>query len=243
MRDVSSINARQIRIYEPDVIPFRFLRTKIATEYLVKQFQFKETDAEPVEIGFHAGTFALSETNFLPINFVLINERRIIVDVAGSSDAAGRFYEDLRFLLASMDPDHKLQEREPLITTHETQCVSIMEFDWRELFAEGLATFIGGPALRAVEVEGESEARLTTFSLRFGFSFSHKSLKLLDSGVTLSDKYLVIEPRGSTPLEDRRFYSVSPLPSDAHIRLLGQLEQSVLGDSRGKRRKSLPAST
>ncbi len=244
MRDIASLNARQVRLYEPDIIPFRFLRTKRGIDFMMNQFQFREHVVEGAEIYFTGGTYPTGPTAddpIVPINVMTVNERRIIIDVAGPSEWASLVFEAVRTKIASMDLERRLDTREPLVTANETGCTVTMDFGWQELLAEPLVQFLSGPAMSAMESE-QSTPRLSSMSLKFTISFTNPDTRLVDTGITLSDKTLTIEPRVNMPLEDQHFFTVSPLESDAHLALLSELEQAILA-RRGKRRKSLPPAT
>jgi hypothetical protein len=244
MRDIATLSVRQVRLYEPDIIPFRFLRTKLGIDFIMNQFQFKEHAVpDGSEIYFTGGAYttgSTAEDPVIPITLVSVNERRIIIDVAGPSAWANLVFEALRANVASMDLERRLNTREPLVIAHETSCTATMEFGWQELLAVPLVHFLAGPAMSAMESE-ISTPRLSSMSLKFTISFTSPDTRLADTGITLSDKTLTIEPRVNTPLEDQHFFTVSPLESDAHLALLSELEQAIVARRGGRRRKAPPA--
>lgn len=243
MRDIEALSARQVRIFEADVVPYRVLRTGVGVEYLKNAFSFRETVSAEGELGFLAGGFLLPETQeLLAINFMTINERKIVIEVAGNTAQADALFAEIRRVAWHGHPDSELHLREPLITAHETQCSVTMDFDWDALLNQLLASYMKGPALAALPGRSShATARIKHLSLRFTIGFTTDAHNLLDSGITLSDKPVVIEPRVDTPLKDRRYFTASPLDTESHMQLLAELERSILGGRRKPAAKQQPS--
>jgi hypothetical protein len=237
LMQIVALNSRLKKIYKPDVIPFRFLCTRSAMEFLVAFLKFRDSAiGEGPEIIFQAGTFVIENQSPIVVNGLSINDRRVVIDVAGPTEGAEAVAVALRDLFKKIEPAQEFASSDPLITTHDTECVAAMDFEWSQLVSDTVAEFAMGPALRAAE--GKNTARIATLALKFTIAFTASDPGLIENGVTLSDKLLTIEPRSNTPLKDRLFFTSSPLDTESHMRLFSELEKKLSG--RGKRR-ALPS--
>jgi hypothetical protein len=232
---VISLNTRQSRIYKSDIVPFRFLSTKLAIDFVTTQFRFRESAVEGGELVFVGGSHVPTEQAIIVVNAMSINERRIVIDVAGTTQEADILFSALRGLLAQAENQPRIAITAPLIVSHETECVAEMEIDWRDLVSDQVAELVSGPALRASE--GENAGRIAGMALRFTFAFTAKDASLAENSVSLSDKRFIIEPRTGVALTDHHFYTASPLDTDSHIRLLEEFEKKL---RKRTRRRSLP---
>lgn len=232
MKHVEAMIARQYRVFAPDVVPFNALMTGPGTDFFRKRFQFRESATPENEIIFVGGMLALEGlSNPIVINFVQINGQRIILEVVGDSDAATLAYGGVAAALAGYDPDEKIASAEPLLFTHETQCVARLKIDWHELISGPVHKFLDGPEVSSIK-SGSASSRIAAMNLRFTLQYDTSDQRLREYGAIHADKALILEPRQNTPFSERLYFTQSPLDSHAHLKLLDQLEQTVSGTSR-----------
>lgn len=223
MRDIRSLTVRQFRIFPPDIVPFRALRTAPGMEVIKKRYKFRESAIDAGELLFAAGMFAKEAgRGVVSVSGVQINERRVIVEVDGTSADATEVYEDLRQLMFSVEPLQEPDLAEPVVLTEETQCTVTLDFGWEDLFNERLSGYVTGPFRD--RLSNPNPAKLNLVNARFSFQFTPLDERIRAFGANLTDKHLTIEPRANYPLEARRFFTVSPLGSDTHFEVLREIE-------------------
>jgi hypothetical protein len=223
---------RQFRVFPPEVVPFHALMTSPGTEFFRKHFQFREAASPENELTFLGGMLVLSDRSHpIVINYVQINAQRIILEVAGDSGDADLVYIAILAYLTVYDPKEKISKLDPLLFTHETQCVVRLRIEWHELLSDRFWKFLGADAISGIR-SGDASSRITAMNLRFTFQYEASDQRLRDYGVIHADKSLIVEPRQNTPLSERLYFTQSPLDSHRHLKLLEELEQSVSGSSR-----------
>jgi hypothetical protein len=174
MKDLASLVVRQFRVFEPDVIPAAALLTGPGREVFRAQFNFREIvipENAPGDLHF-AGGMLITPGNDNPIiiNYAQINPQRIILDVAGDTATTYIIYEAISAAIAQLDPRSRLRESEPLLLTHETQCVARLSIKWQDLVSDRLAHFLESESVVNIK-SGPAASRIASMTLRFVIQF------------------------------------------------------------------------
>jgi hypothetical protein len=224
VRDVAQLEVKQIRIFPPDLLPFRMMFVGPIGERFRQRYAWGDLSLVPTgAIQFVRGTFAPpgSDAPCL-VNSCEINDRRIIVQVSADSATATAFYRSVHAFLAECAPGPAWQDAKPVVHTQETVCSVALDIDWNDLLAPGLVTFLGQQVAGVLSRES-APARVLGYKLSFPIDYQTPPAAA-ERAITYSQKVLTIEPRPGTTPEERRFFTTSPLDSDSHLELLKSLE-------------------
>src|SRR5687768_17688935 len=93
MSIVTNMYVTQGRIFAPDIVPYRLIITPLGTSIINQAFGFRDANwnQENLDYVFQDGTFEY-EGGTLPITWLGFNDRRIVIQVLGDSDAAHAVY-------------------------------------------------------------------------------------------------------------------------------------------------------
>ncbi|HYT37071.1 MAG TPA: hypothetical protein VEL49_07785 [Ktedonobacteraceae bacterium] len=181
----------------------------------------------PPGIVFNTGVWVSPEKTIASIRFLHFEQRRIVIDVAGSSDALASIYEQLQLLLISVQTVDGL----PLISTPES-ILDYSEISARFLFS--LDAIISRPLRKLLSRIAKESALVPTLVSR---PFSSK--QQLSGTATIGDpQAFTLAPRAGTRLEDHIYFSSAPLDSEAHLSYLNELD-TVLGSLKNEENKNV----
>lgn len=217
------------------MVPIRQLQTRLGGDAVKNLFKFKASGINPEtgDLVFQGGAVVLPEQQTPTwINSLSVNERRVTLQIDGTSDEANRAYGHVTEAFSAFNPGKQQEWGHPLTLVEETTCVATFNFTWEDLFGSGVVSFINGSLLQALSTE-DGTAYVKTPSLRFTIGYL-ASEAMQRAGISLVDKLFAIEPRVDTPLSERRFFTASPLGTEQHIGVLEEFEASVV-KSRKKR--------
>jgi len=225
MEQPSQMVVQQIRLFSADIVPFYLIRTAPGAEYLKRAFAFRDSFVnENGEVAFTFGALTHEDEGVLAINLLTIGERKIVLNVAGSSGDASRFYASLVEAVSQLSADCPLASVKPLILTQETTTSARLDLRWADFLAPQAVSALEGRVLAKVGIE--NEATIKTVGLKVVVAFSPNA-ELLRHGISLADKTIIIEPRINTPLEDHIFFVTTPLDSATHLQLIEDLERTL----------------
>lgn len=213
----------QGRVFVPDLIPYRFIITTFGTNLLKETFGFRDPtwNQESGDYVFQDGTFE-HEGAIIPVTWLGFNERRIAIQVLGSSAAAHALYISLCETLAKFTPFS--QQAVPLVFNEETSCTVQLNFEWPVLLNPVLVDQIS----RRAEDSSTDETKrfIKGVSIRFTIGAATTAETLGAYDIQLFDQTIAIEPKVGVPLSERIYFTYSPYSSDAHLRLVSELESS-----------------
>ena len=224
MKAIAGMYVQQTRLFAPDVVPYRLVIAALGANRLREALGFGSTNwQENLEYVFQDGTIEY-QGNICPITWASFHDRRILVQVFGDSGAAHAAYAAISEVLVDLAPSFR--GATPLLIAEETSCAAQLDFDWTALFNPVLVDHI------TQQVEGVSSEEAKRFikgiNVRFTFGIEKKSKELSERGITLFDQSITVEPRADTPLSERIYHTYSPCGSDAHLKLVSELEAKLL---------------
>jgi hypothetical protein len=237
MKDISELKVKQIRIFAADRIPFATLRTALGQKSLAELFSWSEIGANPAtgELIYNAGVLQPATGKPIVVDSLQINDRRIVLEVAGETAHAGIVYSGLAELLARYDLGGRWKDAEPVVLVHETSCVVTMDFEWSSLLSAPFLCF----TQRMIPALSSEAAAANIIGIKCGiiFSYALKDQTIREHGISLSNKPFSVEPRVNTPLSERRYFTSSPTDSDTHMDLLRKLEAAMSEEAVPKKHK------
>lgn len=223
MRDIVELNVSQVRIYPTDCLPYPEIHANVIL--IQDLLKFKNVQTDGLAHNFTEGVY-LSDPRPILITLLTIDPRKVALRVRGTSADADAIYA-LLWKTFTMVGGRPLQDA-PLVKTEESFCVATLDIDFAELIAPSLSEFLrndGRPKLNTAA--GEVKA-IDFKALSFNLRYTPKSDILEQTGIALSPKTLVLEPRAGTTMQERRFYASSPTDTSTHLALLAGLEQSLI---------------
>jgi hypothetical protein len=241
MNKLLSLSVVQLRVFRVDEIPFSSLQLESSTQKIQKAFGFKQTG--PINtlfiaevaggIAFRAGEFPSGSTTTV-VDQIIIEPRRILISVSGSSETADQVFAHLREVMREIDQRSERPALEPLVLTQETTTIMQLDFPITALVAgtplEAFQTGVNS----LIDSQG-SRVRIYPSSIHFRVSYDDLPESLKASNITLADKDIGVEIRAGTAVQERTFFITSPNPSSKHIDLVSLFEKtfrSVTGITR-----------
>jgi hypothetical protein len=231
MKDISNLTVTQFRIFPSGAIPLHALRVKSRLQRLSEKFGFSNVGVAVAgeEIQAEAGIFQSTEHGALILDAVHINDRRTVVKVLGSSNAANEFHDALVNALQELTAPDPLVVPEPVFVTEETTCSVTLDLEVYELLAQPMRRLLEEQLVQRVSDE-KVAAELAMIRLRAEFIYRPKTSELGQHKITLAPKNFVLEPKADTPLLARRYHTESPTNSDTHLELIGLFERELIAN-------------
>ena len=231
MDDVKYLRTTQIMIFPVDDINLAGVRREETLQTLNAKYRLQVVrlpDALPGLLNavvLRNGEYEHGAKKYL-IDEIVLEDRRIVINMQSHSDICDDFFMDFRKELLTKTVGSYSSRLEPIITTYETHCVSRLNFDlaamMRPEILDGLAA-----SIRQNINSHEAKSTIIPFSFRVKLSFFDIPEQLRTRNVTLADKFLTIEYREKTDPKERMYFTASPCDTDAHMKILMDLEKSL----------------
>lgn len=170
----------------------------------------------PPGIVFNTGIWKSPENEFAPIRFLHFEQRRMVIDVAGSSHALTSIYEQLHHLLTGI----QTVDGSPLIGRPERV------LDFSEISAQfpfSLDVIISRP-LRELFSRLAKESFLIPTLVTQSFPAGQQ---LPGTAIAGDYRSFTLAPRVNTRPEEHIYFSGAPLDSEAHLAYLTELDAAL----------------
>ncbi len=227
---LKKIFAHRVILVDHDQIPMSALITQTNIVRLKESLNFGN-----VEVGQNTaaeflirltGGLLQSGTEISKIIELVINERKITMNVEGTTQDLERILDKLYSLLAEVAGDNSQKFLQPLIVTDESEIVAQLDFDFENLLAKSFNEFISNEFIEKAKID-LAEVIVWPRELRFELDYMPKTSMLKERNIQISKKEFIISPRPGFPLSERIFFSKAPVRTDMHISLLETLEKRL----------------
>jgi hypothetical protein len=162
------------------------------------------------------------------IDRIVIEERRVIVTIGGSSADAKVLMNNVIDLIATSETRHEICSLKPLIEIHEAQCTVNLGFTFSRLLCGSIANTVPDSLQSLVQLAPSPlQAEIVPSGLRFKIRYLGESDVLKNHLISMADKYLSIEMREGTSPESHIFFASAPMTSEALLDLLRSLERRI----------------
>jgi len=219
----------QVLIYQFEEIPFFRVQQRGAVEQIAAMFGFSDVQAVQVAenktgLAFVSGLFT-DEDGEHPILKLVIEDRRILLDLNGTSRSADNLISQLGTYLNQVSKRVDNNFLVPILKAVDSELIVQLDFTADKLFAPQLSAFIDKRAKHAFSSDNY-QAILTPGLLQFFVSYSCNPA-LEDYRIDMSRKEFQIGPRPGHPISEKIYYSKAPVDTDTHVQLLKNLEDSL----------------
>jgi hypothetical protein len=222
MENITNMYVMQSRVFAPDAVPYRLIITPFGTNFLRQELGFREAswNQENLDYVFQDAALEYNEI-MVPITWLGFNDRRIVIQVQGNSDAAHAAYSAVSLALAKLASE--FQYATPVLFNEETSCTAKLNFEWTALLNPALVDQV---SKKLSELSAADDVRAITkdVTVRFAIGAAATDSNLSGYGITRFDQTIAIEPKTGAPLSERLYFTYSPLDSDSHLRFVAGIE-------------------
>jgi hypothetical protein len=226
----------QILVYQFEEIPFFRVQQRGAVEQIAAMFSF--SDVQPVQIADNKMGFAFVSGIFVdddgehPILKLVIEDRRILLDLNGTSRSADRLIGKLGIYFSQLTKRVDSHFLVPLIKAEDSEVIVQMDFSADKLFGPQFYILMEERAKYAFSSDNY-QATISPGLLNFFVSYNCNPI-LEDYRIDMSRKEFQIGPRPGFPLSEQVYYSKAPIDTESHLQLLSDLENSLVGPKAAK---------
>lgn len=224
---IKKIITNQIRLVKVDEIPFASLSLRMNLEKVAGYFQFSQTDLiqsdQDVPAVVFVGGHVDIEDNRITIISLSIQDRKMILNIEGTSEEANIIFEKTNEFLRIVAQNVANDFLKPVLIAETTEFISILEFNFMQLYSPIMNEFVNDQLLSATE-DKFSKSIIFPGSIDINIDYFLKDKRLFDHRITLSRKEFAIAPRAGYPLSDQIFVTKAPVSTSIHINLLKALE-------------------
>lgn len=230
LEDIRFLTGRRAYEFRSDDLRLSTISTKPIQDAIQALFSFQSSTIGtpmatfgevpltfPPGVVFDTGVWKSPENKFASIRFLHFEQRRIVIDVAGSSDVLASIYEQLQLLLTRI----QTIDGSPLIGKPENV------LDYSEISARfpfSLNVIISRPLRELLSRLAKGSSLVPTLITQ---SFS--SGQQLTGTANASDhRAFTLAPRANTRPEEHIYFSGAPLDSEAHLAYLIELETALI---------------
>jgi len=218
----------QVRILAQDTIPYHLLLRPDRVKLLMDNFAFQNHEIPfplseqqtPKILNLLSGEIKLNGKNII-ITRILFENRKVQIKVLGSTNELNQTLLTIFTFLEGILDGFKYDDSKVILTTDQTECVVHLDVDFMSVFSHKFRKFLKTniPPKMSNKVE-----MMTPRHLSFELSFE-QAMQYRKYNINITSKNFTIEPRTTTSLDDKVFYTIAPCPSDVHIELIKEFEE------------------
>lgn len=236
LKEIKIVTSRRAYEFRPDDLRLSALCIKPVQEQIQNLFQFQSgimgtpmgTFGEvpvtyPPGLVFNMGILLTPDEQLVPIRLLHFEQRRVVIDVAGTSSALTPIFERLQQFLADLHaPDGSPVIGEPERVLDYSVIIAQFPFSLDAMFASPLRKLFA----KVISAKGSSEelAMASTFVMQMN-PVGQEMARIASPEDSFA---FTFGPRLGTKPEERIYLSCAPLDSDAHLSYLNELEASLL---------------
>lgn len=229
MKNIQNLHVTQVRIFPEDTIPHQIFSLPEKFKQFKDRYHFAgeeipiplQIPGSPKVIIFQLGE-AKVEGSSIIIDRFQIEGRKMVLEVAGSSNVANMVFLDIAGFVNEMAGDASLTEERTLTKTEETKCTVFLQIDYWDVFSDKMKQFIRDDLRKAFDrpVFATNPSKLT-----FDIIFDQDIDLFRKHRIHFVPKPLTIEPREGIPFDEQIFSTCSPFGSEVHLRLIEVFEK------------------
>ena len=230
LKQIKLITSRRAYEFRIDDIRLSMLSTKPIQEQLQQLFHFQSSAmgtpmptfgdvpaTYPPGFVFNMGAWLSPDGQLVPIRFLHFEQRRIVIDVAGSSSAIDAIYGIIRQFLSQIHAtDGSPVISEPELVLDYSEITALFPFSANSFLPHQLQQLY----TEYRQNEGDTNIIQVPALNMQGHDITHDF-----RGVDInSNRAFVFTLRAGTRVNEQTYYSAAPLDSEAHMAYLNKLE-------------------
>ncbi|MGO8692449.1 MAG: hypothetical protein ACLQMF_02145 [Rectinemataceae bacterium] len=217
-----------LAIYYADSIDFRALSNSSFASNFSTDYHFgQNANPGPLAIEFTNGFFKIDDRKIV-IDRVVIDPRRIIVAVGGTTKDAEEILRRVELTVSSADTRAKPKGLSPISEFYETLCIAKFNNPFAKLFSTGdIAKVI--PILEAATsiAPAGMKVEIEPISIRYRISYQGESTIFTKRQIQVNDKVLQLDIRDGTDSTEKSVFASMPVDSDSIIKILEEIDSSI----------------
>lgn len=228
MKDIRDLVTKKLMIFSLDYMPQAYIMRSDFVDHMNKKYKFQRHEIPfdfhlkdtPKVLVFHGGEYKHEGTKIV-INKVLFEDRKIVLEIKGSSKVSKKIMEAMARDIRKFDPTNRFKLSDAAYQSDETMCVVHLEIDYLSIFSDKLISFVNKEFAPLLDKKYlEIRPQKMSFDVHFA-----PDPKYVEENITLVPKALTIEPRLGHPLKRKLFFTESPVDSETHLNLLEKFEK------------------
>jgi hypothetical protein len=234
LEEIKILSSRRAYEFRQDDLRLTMLSTKMVQQQFQELFQFQASmmgspsptfgdvpATYPPGFVFDMGVWVSPEQQPVPIRFLHFEQRRIVIDVAGSSESITAIFEQVKsFFSALHAPDGSPVIGEPELVLDYSEITARYPFSLDRVIAEPVRKLLQDALPEKVDT---SHILVPTFSVQV-----YSVDKELTNVPSLNEiRALSFALRAGTRPQDRIYFSSGPFDSETHLRYLHELSASL----------------
>ena len=225
---IIDIRSTLIDLFPVDSFDFMALMLDSFSNAIIQKFACSKLNIPPpsgnIGLVFSLGKFEIDGKTKV-IDRIVIEERRIIATIGGTSDDARILMKDLLSLIASFETRHEPRPIVPVIEIDESQSTVQLAIDFHHLLAGSISANIPETINSVTHIAPPSmRAAITPSAVRFKIRYLGENEDLIKHSISMADKYISIEAREAIGIDAHIFFASAPLKSDTLLQLLHSFE-------------------
>lgn len=231
--NIIEMSTIQVRILAQDTIPYHVLLRPDRVKLLVDHFKFQNHEipfpvyeqGAPRVLNLLSGEVKLNDKRNIIIENLFFENRKVQMKVKGSTDDINATFSALFAFFEEILDGFKFDDSKIILQTDQSESIAQLDIEFMSLFSPKFRKFLRMNIPRKMEYKVEiMMPRRLSFELSF-----EQPIKYRAHNLSLMPKNFTLEPRATTTLEDKMFFTASPCPSDVHIELIKEFEEAFKG--------------
>jgi len=231
--DILKTKINYIVLVHNDEIPFVKLASGKNMENFSKAFNFQKAEVTQdgntgnvIKLIFRYGIFQKSDENRIAIIRLEIEERKLIVEMEGSSNDARDFYNNLVSQFVELVDAPSESFLEPIVVANESEIIARLQFPISGILSSNYLEFVQSRVAESASSEF-AEAIVSPSVIVFLVDFQVKDTYLSQHRIVLSKKEYSVQPAIGYPVDEQIYFSKAPVDTQTHIMLLNELEKTL----------------
>ncbi len=176
-----------------------------------------------LSIQLNLGLFSSEDDREIAIKKLVLEERRILIEVEGSSSDADQFFNKLKHLIDEIGENFSEDFLTPIIKSEESEIVLNLGFPISKLINPTYLEFVRSKIPQKAKME-YADTRVTPFTLTFQVDYDVKDTSISEHRIGLSRKEFSVQPAIGYPIDEQIYYSRAPFSTEVHLDILRELE-------------------
>jgi hypothetical protein len=225
--EIKNKHIHQVYLVKVDEIPMPKILLPGGIQAISSLFGFGKANVVQDQIGnavvnFQFGGFRI-EAHEIPIMGLVLEGRRILLDVDSDTPDADSVFQKLIEILRSISGRNDTDYLSPIVKAQESEIVAYIDFPADSLYPSQIGKFIA-EQLQPATMSKLASSSINIDLISFLVEYTPVDRTLDDFKIGMDRKEFILAPRAGVPLKERIYYSKAPVDTATHIKLLQSIE-------------------